>query len=408
MTTGTVADLLTGPVREQLEADYLHLHAHPELSGQEEQTAAYLERRLDTLGIEHFRCGGTGVVGVLRNGAGPVVAFRADTDGLPILEVTGLDYASAARGTLPDGTDVPVMHGCGHDTHMAAALAVARALTDRRESWSGTVVLLFQPAEETAAGARAMVADGLWDRAPRAEVVFGQHVMPELAGTVALTPGTAAAFSDVWRVTLTGRQTHGSQPQDGVDPIVLAAHLVTRLQTIAAREVDPRAMAVVTVGTLHAGLKANIIPDRAVLELNVRTFDPAVRRTVLSSIRRMVEAEVHASGAPEATIEELETFPLLVNDEQTTHEVVDVLRAELGEESVRLQPPLSGSEDFGILAEALGVPSVFWMFGGMSQEVLADQPVPKNHSPRFAPVLQPTLDTATRAALAVLLSRLGR
>ena len=186
--------LISEGLRAQLEADYRHLHAHPELSMQEHRTAAYIEARLSELDIEHFRCGGTGVVGVLRNGDGPTVAYRADTDALPIAEETGLEWSSEATGRLPDGTEVPVMHGCGHDTHVAVALALTRVLAEQRDAWSGTVVMVFQPGEEVAAGAAAMVADGLWDRAPRPEAVYGQHVMPHLTGTIALPVGTAMAI----------------------------------------------------------------------------------------------------------------------------------------------------------------------------------------------------------------------
>ena len=400
--------LISEDLRVQLEADYRHLHAHPELSMQEHETAAFIEARLEDLGIRHFRCGGTGVVGIVENGEGPVLAYRADTDGLPIAEDTGLAWSSEATGTLADGTQVPVMHGCGHDTHVAVALAVARALAERRDAWAGTVVLVFQPGEEVAAGAEAMVADGLWDRAPRPEAVYGQHVMPLETGTVGLAVGTAMAMADSWQVTLHGRQAHGSQPHESIDPVVLGSHVVTRLQTVVSRTVDPRDMAVVTVGTFHAGTKENIIPQTAVLGLNVRTFKDHVRDNVLSGIRRTVEGEVLASGAPEAQIEQINRFPACVNDPEESERVLGVLRAELGEEQVRVISPVSGSEDVGVLAEAAGVPLVYWFNGGHPRELLdGDDPVPGNHSPHFAPVPQPTLDTGLRTALSVLLSRLG-
>lgn len=404
----TVQSLISAELRTQLEADYRHLHAHPELSMQEHRTAEYIESRLTALGIEHFRCGGTGVVGVLANGEGPTVAYRADTDGLPIAEDTGLEWASTDTGTLPDGTQTPVMHGCGHDTHVAVALALAGVLVEHREAWAGTVVLVFQPGEEIAAGAQAMVADGLWDRAPRPEAVYGQHVMPHLTGTIALSVGTAMAMADSWQVTLHGRQAHGSQPHQSIDPIVLGSHVVTRLQSVVSRTVDPRDMAVVTVGTFHAGTKENIIPRTAVLGLNVRTFKEHVRQTVLDGIRRTVEGEVLASGAPEAQIEEINRFPECVNDPEESERVLGVLRAELGEEQVRVISPVSGSEDVGVLATSIGVPLVYWFNGGHPQELLeGDEPVPGNHSPHFAPVSQPTLDTGLRSALAVVLSRVG-
>ncbi|WP_017569713.1 amidohydrolase [Nocardiopsis halotolerans] len=396
--------LMAGLDTERMHRIYRHLHAHPELSMREHATADFVAAELDDLGVEHFRCGGTGVVGVVRNGEGPVVAFRADTDGLPIAEDTGLDYASTATGTLSDGTVVPVMHGCGHDTHVTSLLTAARVLLARTDAWSGTLVLVFQPGEETAEGARAMVDDGLWERAPRPDVVLGQHVMPLRAGTVTLSHGTAMAMADALRVTLYGRQSHGSQPQSSIDPIVLGAHVVARLQTIASRELDPRSPAVVTVGTFHAGLKENIIPDRAEFTLNIRTFEQPVRDRVLAAVRRIITGEAAVSGAPEPLIEEVYTFPRCHNDPTATARVESALRAELGEDNVVVDAPVMGSEDFGHLAESIGVPSVYWMFGGFDPD--AGEP-PVNHSPYFGPVMEPTLTTGSRAAVTGILAYLG-
>lgn len=400
---------LTDEARERLHADYRHLHRHPELSMQEHATAAWIEEQLDEIGVERFRCGGTGVVGVMRHpeGAeGPVVAFRADTDGLPIEEDTGLPYASEARGALPDGRDVPVMHGCGHDTHVMSALAAARLLAAAPQTWRGTIVWVFQPGEETGAGAAAMLEDGLWERAPRPEVVLGQHVMPLQAGRVQLIPGMAMALADSQAITFHGRQAHGSQPQDSIDPILLAAHAVTRLQGVVARETDPREPAVVTVGTFHAGLKENIIPASAEIALNVRTFTAQARETVLGAIERIARAEATASGAPEPTFEVLSRFPRCHNDEEQSDRVAAALRAELGDDAVLDGRPLMGSEDVGALADAIDVPLVYWFFGGFEGEDASEFPV--NHSPHFGPVLEPTLDAGHRAALAGLLAYVGR
>ena len=395
--------------RERMHALYRHLHAHPELSMQEHRTAELIGERLDALGIENFRCGGTGVVGIVRNGPGLVVGFRADTDGLPIAEETGLDYASTDTGTLPDGTEVPLMHGCGHDVHVTCLLTAARLLSQAREAWSGTLVLIFQPGEETAAGSKAMVEDGLWDKAPRPEIVFGQHVMPRLAGTVQVSSGSAMALADSLKVTVFGRQSHGSMPQDAVDPIVLGAHMVVRLQTIVSRELHPLSPAVVTVGTFHGGLKENIIPDSAEFTLNIRTLEQEVREQVLAAVRRIVAGEAAASGAPEPLVEELYTFPRCFNDPQATADLVAELRSTVGEDAVSVVPPQMGSEDFGNLPAAIGVPSVYWMFGGHTEEVLAGGgPVPVNHSPFFAPAMEPTLSTGVRTALTAILSKLGR
>lgn len=390
---------LSAPDTEAMHRMYRHLHANPELSMQEEQTARYIEAQLDELGIEHFRCGGTGVVGLLVNGAGPTIGYRADTDGLPIKEDTAAEYASVATGHLADGTEVPLMHGCGHDTHVTTALTAAKLLTRQRENWAGTIVLIFQPGEETAAGAKAMVADGLWDKAPRPEVVLGQHVFPFAAGQVALTSGPAMALADSLKVTLYGRQSHGSQPQDSIDPIVLGAHIVTRLQTITSRELAPLSPAVVTCATFHAGLKENIIPDRAEFTLNIRTLTPEVRQQVLAAVERIINAEAQASNAPTPLIEKLYDFPRLYNNPDHTALVQSALEAELGVENVHLQQPKMGSEDVGWLGDSIGVPTVYWFFGGFDP---AQANPPVNHSPHFLPLEEPTLSTGVRAALAAI------
>ncbi|MDQ0618539.1 amidohydrolase [Arthrobacter globiformis] len=250
MMGNAVRDLeLTDDETVRMHKLYRHLHANPELSMQEHRAARLITDHLTAIAAETFSCGGTGVVGVLRNGEGPVVGFRADIDGLPIKEETGLDYASQATSALTDGTQVPVMHGCGHDMHITAALTAAVLLADATDAWAGTVVFLFQPREETAAGAQAMVDDGLWNRAPTPEIIYGQHVVPSLAGTVSISRGTAMAMADSWKVTVHGRQAHGSQPQEAIDPIMLGAHMLVRLQTIVSRELDPMQSAVVTIGT---------------------------------------------------------------------------------------------------------------------------------------------------------------
>ncbi|GAA1336058.1 amidohydrolase [Arthrobacter roseus] len=399
---------LSDAQRHQMHDLYRHLHARPELSMQESETASLITVKLQALELEVVACGGTGVVGVLKNGDGPVVGYRADTDGLPILEDTGLDYASTATGVMPDGTGVPVMHGCGHDTHIAVALTTVRLLHENRDEWAGTVVFIFQPGEETGVGAKAMVDDGLWDKAPRPSIIFGQHVWPGIAGTLDITSGTAMAMADSWKVTVKGRQAHGSQPEESIDPIVLGAHMVVRIQSIVSREVHPMKSAVVTIGTFHAGLKENIIPASAEFTLNVRTFDPDVRDRVLSSLRRIIQAEADASGAPTPVIEEITNFPECYNDPASTAELIGHLRGGLGEDSVNEVPPVMGSEDFGALAQAIGVPSVYWFFGGYPQEKYdAGTPIAGNHSPEFAPVLEPTLSTGVKAATTALLSKLA-
>lgn len=388
---------------------YREFHAAPELSMQEHRTAAAIADRLREYGLEPVAVGGTGVVAVIENGDGPVVAYRADIDGLPIEERTGLPYASTATDTLPDGTRTPVMHGCGHDAHLTAGLEIARLLTAHRDAWAGTVVLLFQPGEETAAGAAAMVEDGLWDRVPRPEAVYGQHIWPNTAGTVSLSVGTAMAMADSLRVTVHGKQAHGSQPENAIDALVLGAFMVTRLQTVVSREIAGSDMAVVTIGTFHSGTKENIIPAEAVFELNIRTFEARVRTRVLEAVERIIRAEAQAAGAPEPEIEEMYRFPRCFNDEDEAQTLLEAFRAELGEDRVAEVPPATGSEDFGTFADALGVPGVFWFFGGFAQETVEAGVPGGNHSPFFGPDDVPTaLVTAVRTGLTALFARVGR
>lgn len=399
---------ITPEFQTDLQTMYRTLHGRPELSMQEHQTAAFIVSRMKGLGYETFVIGGTGVVAIMLNGDGAVVGFRADIDGLPIAEETGLEYSSSARGTLPDGTEVPVMHACGHDTHITSAIGAATLLAGSRDIWSGTVVFLFQPGEETAEGAVAMVADGLWDRAPKPEVIFGQHVWSGRTGEVEVSTGPAMALADSWRVTVHGRGGHGSRPEETIDPVLLAAHMVVRIQSIVSREVHPQNSAVVTIASFHAGVKENIIPAEAEFTVNVRNLDVDVREKVLAALRRVIAAEARASGAPEPEIKEMYTFPLLINDPVATEALKTALAAVLGAAKVIDRPAQMGSEDFGHLSDAIGVPCVYWFFGGMSDELVkGDAPVPTNHSPLFAPVLEPTLTTGVTAAFTAIMSRVG-
>jgi hippurate hydrolase len=385
---------------------YKDFHRAPELSMQEHATASTITTLVEGYGYDTFACGGTGVVATLHNGDGPVIAYRADTDGLPILEDTGADYASTARGTLPDGTSVGVMHGCGHDTHITVALETARLLSEHRHLWAGTVVFLFQPGEEISAGAAAMLADGLWDRAPRPSAVFGQHVWPAVAGTVNVSVGTAMAMANSLEITIHGRQAHGSQPENSIDPVVLGAFMVTRLQTIVSREVAAREPVVLTIATFHAGLKENIIPDRAVFTVNLRSFEEEVRAKVLESIERIVRAEAAAAGAPEPEIAQMYEFPRCYNDPELTRVLLDSLRDELGEDAVVEARPVTGSEDVGRFGDEIGVPYTYWFFGGHTAAAV-EAGVPGNHSPMFLPDdVRTALRTGVRAALTALVGHL--
>lgn len=394
----------------QTVTDYKDFHRTPELSMQETQTAATIASKLEALGLETHTFGGTGIVSVIENGEGPVVAYRADTDGLPITEDTGYDYASTAEGTLPDGSTTKVMHGCGHDTHITVGLYLARYLVEHKDLWSGSVVMIFQPGEETGEGARAMLDDGLWDSIVKPEVIYGQHVWPGKAGHIYVAKGTAMAMSDCIKVTVKGKQAHGSQPESSIDPIVLGAYMITRLQSIVSREISGRDMAVVTVGTFHGGLKENIIPDSAEFKLNIRTFNEDVRAVVLDRVERIILAEAQASGAPEPLIEDMYRFPRCYNDPATTHEFLAVLEGELGEDQVHLDQAVTGSEDFGAFGDDIDVPYVYWFFGGYSPAKFdGDEPPAGNHSPFFAPDdVETTLETGIRAALRAVLSTVGK
>lgn len=388
---------------------YRHLHAHPELSFQEHQTAELVEQRMHDLGFTTTRVAGTGVAAWLTNGDGPVVAFRADLDALPVRERTGLDYASTAVVTSPDGTEVPVMHACGHDVHITCAIGIASLLTADLGAWRGTIVFVFQPAEELAAGAMAMVEDGLWDRVPLPEVVLGQHVGPARAGTLQVSIGPAMAVADAWRVTIHGRGGHGSRPEQTVDPVLIAAHIIVRLQSVVTREVAAQSASVITVATIKAGTKENVIPDTAEFTVNIRHLDQAVRARVLDAVRRVIRAEAEASGAKEPTIEELYTFPLTYNDPDVIEDVISTMVRAVDMEHVVISPAQMGSEDFGHLGSSIGVPTAYWFFGGMGDDVVdGPGPVPSNHSPHFAPVLEPTLTTGVRVGYAALLGRLAR
>ncbi|PCE13857.1 amidohydrolase [Microbacterium sp. SZ1] len=400
-----------------LEALYIDLHQHPELSFQETRTAGIAAAHLRDLGLDvQEGVGVTGVIGVLENGDGPVVWVRADMDALPVGEETGLAYASTATGIDPAGNTVPVMHACGHDMHVTAMIGAVERLVADRADWSGTLVVIIQPAEEYGAGARAMLDDGILDRLPRPDVVLGQHVTPLPAGTIGVRPGTQMAASDGLTVTLHGRGGHGSRPHSTIDPVVMAAATVMRLQTIASREVDPRDVAVVTVGSIHAGLKNNIIPAEAKLELSLRYPTDEMRDKVLASVERIVRAEAAASGAErEPEIRTDHTLPPTINDAEATARVTSALQKALGEAAVIDPGMFTGSEDVSWFARDSGAPLVFWFWGGVDpvkfQTAMAagtlDKDIPTNHSPFFAPEIHPTIEVGVTALSAAAREFLG-
>jgi hippurate hydrolase len=389
-----------------LEAVYKDLHAHPELSMQETRTAGIAADHLRAAGYEVTTgVGKTGVVGVLRNGDGPTIMLRADMDALPVEEATGLPYASKATAHDREGKTVPVSHMCGHDMHVTWLAGATQLLAEARSAWRGTLMAVFQPGEETAEGAQAMIDDGLFKRFPKPDVVLGQHVMVGPSGTVAGRAGVITSAADSLQIRLFGRGAHGSMPQASIDPVVMAAATVMRLQTIVSREVAAAEAAVVTVGALQAGTKENVIPDEAIIKLNVRTFDAGVRTRVLDAIERIVNAEAAASGAPrKPEFTTLDHYPLNVNDRDASKRLVDAFRGHFGAERVRETGPAPASEDFGSFGSEWRSPSVFWFVGGTEATIYATakeanrlNELPVNHSPKFAPVIHPTLRTGVEA-----------
>src|SRR3954454_6913372 len=385
-----------------LEALYKDVHSHPELSMRETRTARLAADHLRAAGYEvTTSVGKTGVVGLLRNGDGPTVMLRADMDALPIEEATGLPYASKATATDREGKMVPVSHMCGHDMHVTWLAGATKLLAGARTTWRGTVMAVFQPGEETAEGAQAMIDDGLFECFAKPDVVVGQHVMVGPAGTVARRAGAITSAADSLQIRLFGRGAHGSMPQASIDPVIMAAATVMRLQTIVSREVASAEAAVVTIGVLQAGTKENVIPDEAIIKLNVRTFDAGVRTRVLAAIERIVAAEAAASGAPRPPeITPLDRYPLNVNDKQASERVADAFRAHFSADRVVHTGPAPASEDFGCFGTEWRVPSVFWFVGGTDPAAYAQakeagrlNDIPVNHSPRFAPVIHPTLGT---------------
>jgi hippurate hydrolase len=335
-------------------------------------------------------------------------------DALPVHEDTGLDYASTDTATTPEGS-TPVMHACGHDVHVACLLGAVELLARSASAWSGTVVAVFQPAEEVADGARGMLDDGLADLTGKVDVALCQHVLAFPAGLVATRPGPVLSAADSMRITVHGRGAHGSMPQAAIDPVVLAAMIVVRLQTVVSREVQPGEPAVLTVGSVQAGTKSNVIPDFATIQLNVRSYRETTRSAILGSIQRIVTAECDASGSPQPPEFELfDRFPVTDNDASVTRRVTDAFVEHFGDRAGHL-PLQTASEDFSDIPTALGVPYTYWGIGGTDPDTYqraetagtVAQDIPVNHSPRFAPVIQPTLNTGTEALVVAALAFLA-
>lgn len=403
---------------------YKHLHQNPELSTQEKETAAtiaaHLRKLSDDLDIK-TDIGGHGLIAILKNGPGSTILLRADFDALPVKEKSGLPYASIkTQIDNRDGVERPVMHACGHDFHVTSLLACAETLLSARSEWTGTVVFLFQPAEERGSGARSMIDDGLYTSSKHAcpipDVVLGQHVFPVRAGQVCTKKGIAMTAADSLKITIHGRGGHGSMPHRTIDPVVIAASTVVRLQSIVSRNAPPAELTVLTVGSLQAGDAENVIPHEAVIKCNIRTTSTANRQRVRAAVERVVRGECMAGGCErEPDFEELNSFPLTVNDEDTVERLSGGMRAHFGERYEKDMQFALGSEDFGLLGSAVDRPYCFWFFGGhdqehwdqLEQEDKLDQ-IPTNHSPFFAPALQPTLTTGVDAMLVAALTYLKK
>lgn len=383
--------------REAREAQYVWFHQHPELSLQEVQTAWKIRSRLDAMQLSYAIVGETGTVCVLENGPGPVVAIRADIDGLPVRERSGKPYASTATQVdAVTGRTEPVAHACGHDIHIMGVLGALEAFATHRDAWSGTLVCVFQPAEEAYSGSRVMLADGIAAAMPKPDVYLGQHVFPYLpAGCVGTHAGPFMSKAFSAQIEVFGKGTHGSMPEKGVDPILLASNIVSRLHTVVAREIEAKDTAVLTVGSIHSGVKANVIPETAELLVNTRAYTREVSDRLRTAIIRIVRGECIAAGSPrDAEITFYDEYPLTDNDLDVTAKVRAAFDAHFGEQSIEMEQ-VPASEDFSIIPDALGIPYTYWGLGGFEDHEAA----PGNHSPAFAPDMQPTLDKAAEAMI---------
>jgi hippurate hydrolase len=415
-----LAKAVSEEIARTYEADlvlYKHLHAHPELSLQEDATSARLAEIMKELGFTVTRnLGGYGLVAILHNGSGPTVLVRTDMDALPVQEPAGLEYASKVHVRDRDGKDVAVMHACGHDMHMTCWVGTARVLTALKDHWQGTLMFIAQPAEEIGSGARMMLEAGLFERFPRPDYGLALHCDSRIAhGTLVYTDGLALANVDSVDITIHGKGGHGAAPQTTIDPIVIAARLILDLQTIVSRETSPTDPAVVTVGSIHGGTKHNIIPNEVKLQLTVRSTKDSVRKHTLDAIERMAKAAAMAAGAPEPTVTILagEFTPALLNDAALVKKTIPVFKELLGAENVQERPPIMGGEDFSRYGRA-GVPILLYFLGTMAPERVAEasrpngRPLPSLHSDQFVPVAEPSIRTGVLTMSMAVLNLLGK
>lgn len=397
---------------------YKTCHTHPELSNQEKESSARVADAFKKLGFDVItNIGGYGVAGVLKNGDGPTLLIRGDLDALPIVEETGLPFASTVKIELGDGSHVGVMHACGHDMHQTILVATAQTLDALKDQWKGTVVFIAQPAEETGEGARRMIEDGLFKKVPKPDDCIALHVSHELeSGTVGYTPGWVWANVDSVDITIHGKGGHGAYPHAAIDPIVTAAQVIIELQTIVSRRINPLDQAVVTVGSIHAGTKHNVIPDEAKLQLTVRSFTDSVRKELLDSIKRITVETSRAMGCPrdpDVVVRDREFTPAAYNDPKLTAHAVEVFQRLIGEKNVLQRPPSMGGEDFGVYAKTLGVPGFMFVLGVVepgrfeASQKPGGAPLPTVHSAKFQIDIEPTLRTGVRCMTSLALSLLG-
>ena len=404
---------------------YKQLHRNPELSHHEEKTSAFLANELRQIGYtvtEHvgkYQDGSQahGIVAVLQNGAGPRLLIRSDMDALPLEEKTGLDYASTVHSTNPQGQDVSVMHACGHDIHMTVLLGVAREMIDLKSQWHGTLVLIGQPSEETIDGARAMLADGLYERFGRPDFVLSEHDdSTHAAGSIGLKGGPLFASSTSIDVTMRGIGAHGSAPQVSKDPVLMAAEFVVMAQSIVARQVDPQEPAVLTVGTIHGGTKRNIIPEEVTMGLTLRTYSDKVRDLIIADVRRTAEGVAVGYGVPQdrmpvVTVSQSEIAPVTANDSGLTERMRKAASSAIGVDHVENAQSIMGSEDVGLFSLDGRIPAMMFRLGAADPAKLAlaretGVPLPGPHSPLFAPVYAPTIKTGVTAMTAMALDLL--
>lgn len=396
-----------------LDKVYKDLHAHPEIAFQEVRTAGKLALEMRNLGFTVTeQVGKTGIVAVLKNGAGPTVLVRTEMDGLPMEEKTGLPYASRAKA-VSNGAESFVAHSCGHDVHMAAWLGTARTLAEMKAAWKGTLVFIAQPAEEIVSGARAMLDDGLFKRFPKPDYAFALHSWPLAHGTVGFNSGAVSSNSDAIEIVFKGRGGHGSAPDKAVDPITIAARFVVDVQTVVSREKDPKEFGVVTIGAIQGGTVGNIIPDTVQVRGTIRSYSPEVRAKLLDGVRRVANASAAMAGAPAPDVQLISGGAAIVNSEALVAKTEAVFKDAFGADKAKRMPAMTASEDFSLFVNE-GVPSMFFFTGVVDPQALRDaerpggKPIAFNHSPFYAPVPEPSIKTAAQAMSLAVLNVLGR